>query len=76
VEAVQHIYFDVVSNKVEDISVLHNKIDNLEYQILVKDTDMKSATEENHALSSHNKELRLVKNAACIYTTDVEETNL
>jgi hypothetical protein len=27
-------------------------------------------------LNSQNKGLRLVKNATCIYTTDVEETNL
>jgi len=55
---------------------LHNKIDNLEFQIYLKDTAVKNVTEENHTLKSQNKGLRLVINATCIYTTDVEETTL
>jgi len=47
---------------------LRNKIDNLEFQIHLKDTDIKNATEENCTLNSQNKELRLVINATCIYT--------
>jgi hypothetical protein len=55
---------------------LRNKIDNLKFQIHLKDTDIKNATEEKHTLNSQNKGLRLVINAICISTTDVEETAL
>jgi hypothetical protein len=44
----------------EDSSILHNKIDNLEFQIHLKVRDIKNATEENHTLNCQNKGLRLV----------------
>jgi hypothetical protein len=65
-----------VNNEAEDASALYNKIDELEYKLQVQDANIKNTTEENQALNSQNKGLRLVKNATCIYTTDVEETNL
>jgi hypothetical protein len=38
---------------------LHNKIDNLKFQIHLKDTDIKNAAEENQTLNNQNKGLRL-----------------
>jgi hypothetical protein len=74
-KTIHRVYFNVASNELdEDTSVLRNKIDNLKFQIHLKDTDIKNATEENHTLNSQNKGLRLVIHATCIYTTDVEET--
>jgi hypothetical protein len=55
---------------------LRNKIDKLELQIHLKDTDIKNVTEENRTLNSQNKGLRLVINSTCIYTSDVEGTAL
>jgi hypothetical protein len=74
---IHQVYFNVASNDLEeDTSVLRNEIDNLKLQIHLKNTDIKNSTEENHTLNSQNEGLRLVINATCIFTTDVEETNL
>lgn len=39
---------------------MHNKIDNLKFQIHLKDTDIKNTAEENKKLTNQNKGLRLV----------------
>jgi hypothetical protein len=39
---------------------MHNRIDNLKFQIHLKDMDIKNAAEENEKLNNQNKGLRLV----------------
>jgi hypothetical protein len=76
-KTIHRVYFNVGSNDLEEnTSVLCNKIDELEHQIHLKDTDIKNVTIENHILKSENKELRLVINSTCICTSDVEEATL
>jgi len=76
-QTIYRVYFNVASSKLEeDPSVLHNKIDDLEFQIYLKDTSTNVLIQENNNLRSQNKGLRLVINATCIYTTDVVETTL
>lgn len=70
-KTIHRVYFNVASNEPEeDTSVLRNKIDNLKFQIHLKDTDIKNATEENQNLNSQNKGLRLVMHDTHSYTTD------
>ena len=57
------------SDEQEDTGVLKNTVDNLEFQL-------KNAREQIQTLNHQIEGLRLVVNATCIYTTDVEETAL
>jgi hypothetical protein len=53
---------------------MRNKIDNLKFQIRLKDTDIKNAAEENQTLNNQNKELRLVTpERECIYDICIDE---
>jgi hypothetical protein len=74
-KTIHRIYFNVASSEPEeDASLLRNKIDNLTFQIHLKDTDIKNAAEECKTLNNQNKGLRLVIHERYTYNTYVKET--
>ncbi|XP_023721311.1 E3 ubiquitin-protein ligase TRAIP isoform X2 [Cryptotermes secundus] len=59
-KTIHRIYFNVASSETEeDVSLMHNKIDNLKFQIHLKDTDIKNTAEENQKLTNQNKGLSI-----------------
>lgn len=75
-KTVHRVYFNVASSDPEeDASLLRNKIDNLTFQIHLKDTDIKNAAEENQTLNNQNKGLRLVIHQRYTYNTYVKEVS-
>ena len=60
----------------QDPSVLINTISELELKLREKDAAGGRNEKEIQILKSEKERLRLVVNATCIYTADVEETTL